>query len=235
MAKKLRIDFTKTKDRSSWNTRQIPAGLYKATVKSVDQSEAQDGTAMLVYAFQPTDRAIHTRLFPYYCKLQQNQLWKLRDLLVAAGEDVPKKAVSIDPEKIVGAEVAIEVEDDSYNGNLRSSVSSVYNLDILDGEGEPTDSEEEEEEDIEYGDEDDSVDEETDDEVFDEDEEVEDDIDDGDIDLDDDDLDDDELGDDELEDEEEEEPEPEPAPKRRVRRAAPTAKKPAAKRTVRRR
>ena len=88
MAKRIKIDFTKTEERSGWNTRQIPEGLYKAKVAAVQETEAQDGTAMLVYAFVPEDSRFKSRRFPYYCKLQQNQLWKLRDLLVAAGETV---------------------------------------------------------------------------------------------------------------------------------------------------
>lgn len=212
MAKRIKIDFTKTEERSGWNTRQIPEGLYKAKVAAVQETEAQDGTAMLVYAFVPEDSRFKSRRFPYYCKLQQNQLWKLRDLLVAAGETVPKRAVQIDPEKIVGKSVAIEVEDDSYNGNVRSSVNGVYGIDILDEDA--VDSEVEADEEYEEDDYDESE------EDFDEEEEE---------------LfeDDDEDYDDE---EEEDEPEPEPAPKRRTpaRKPAP-AKAPAARRTVKRR
>ena len=222
MAKRIKIDFTKTEERSGWNTRQIPEGLYKAKVAAVQETEAQDGTAMLVYAFVPEDSRFKSRRFPYYCKLQQNQLWKLRDLLVAAGETVPKRAVQIDPEKIVGKSVAIEVEDDSYNGNVRSSVNGVYGIDILDEDA--VDSEVEADE--EYKDYDDD---ETEEELFEDDDE----------DYDDDETeeelfeDDDEDYDDE---EEEDEPEPEPAPKRRTpaRKPAP-AKAPAARRTVKRR
>lgn len=116
MAKKIRLDFSKVEERSGWNVRQIPEGLYKATVAGVQMTEAQDGTDMLVYALVPTDTKYKSRRFPYYCKLQQNQYWKLRDLFVAAGEDIPKKVVNIDPEKIVGSTIVIEVEDDSYNG-----------------------------------------------------------------------------------------------------------------------
>ena len=164
MAKRIKIDFTKTEERSGWNTRQIPEGLYKAKVAAVQETEAQDGTAMLVYAFVPEDSRFKSRRFPYYCKLQQNQLWKLRDLLVAAGETVPKRAVQIDPEKIVGKSVAIEVEDDSYNGNVRSSVNGVYGIDILDEDA--TDSEVEADEEYEEDDYD-----ETEEELFEEDDE----------------------------------------------------------------
>lgn len=214
MAKKIRLDFSKTEERSSWNTRQIPEGLHKMKIEAVTETEAQDGTAMLVYALVPTDSRYKSRRFPYYCKLQQNQLWKLRDLLVAAGESVPKKAVQIDPAKVVGKLVAAEVEDDSYNGTVRSQVQGTYGLDILDEDG--ADSEDSDDED--YDDEDiDDVEEEEDDEEFE--------------DEDDDDLDeDDDLDDEDLFDDEDEDEEPEPAPKRRA-----SASKPAGKTPVKRR
>jgi len=130
--KKIRLDFTKTEERSGWNTRHIEEGLYKMKIAGVQETEAQDGTAMLVYSLVPTDSRYKSRNFPYYCKLQANQLWKLRDLLVAAGQTVPKKALAIDPSVVVGKFVAAEVEDDSYQGNVRSSVNGTYGLDILD-------------------------------------------------------------------------------------------------------
>lgn len=235
MAKRIKIDFTKTEERSGWNTRQIPEGLYKAKVAAVQEAEAQDGTAMLVYAFVPEDSRFKSRRFPYYCKLQQNQLWKLRDLLVAAGETVPKRAVQIDPEKIVGKSVAIEVDDDSYNGNVRSSVNGVYGVNILDedaADSEPEDDEEYEEDD--YDETEEELEESDDDGDYDE-EDYEDDESEEDFDEEEEELfeDDDEDYDDE---EEEDEPEPEPAPKRRTpaRKPAP-AKAPAARRTVKRR
>jgi AAA ATPase containing von Willebrand factor type A (vWA) domain len=152
MAKKIRLDFSKTEERSGWNTRHIPEGLHKMKVDSFQETEAQDGTAMLVFALVPADSKFKSRRFPYYCKLQQNQLWKLRDLLVAAGQTVPKKAVSIDPSVIVGKYIAAEVEDDTYQGNVRSQVQGTYGLDILDEEGAANsddDADEEEDEDLE--------------------------------------------------------------------------------------
>ena len=237
MAKKIRIDFSKTEERSGWNTRQIPPGLYKATIASVKETEAQDGTAMLVYGFRPTSSRFRTRLFPYYCKLQQNQLWKLRDLLVAAGERIPKKALNIDPNKVVGREIAIEVEDDVWDGKVRSQVQAVFSAEMAEEDPVAEDSEETQDE-VE----DDNFDEVEDD--FDEDEDFEEDLEDDELDEDDldaeddfdedlddeDDLEDEDLADDEG-DEEEEEPEPKPV----KRSKKPARKSPAKKRVVRKR
>lgn len=176
MAKKIRLDFSKTEERSGWNTRAIPDGLYGLKIAGVEQTEAQDGTAMLVYALVPTDARYKQRRFPFYCKLQQNQLWKLRDLLVAAGISVPKKALNIDPEAPVGKTVAGEIEEETtgqYAG--RSSVNAIYGLDVLDEDAsqeadDEDDSEEEEYEDDADDSEDDYEDEDGDDEESDEDE-----------------------------------------------------------------
>lgn len=160
MAKKIRLDFSKTEERSGWVTKQMPEGLHKMKIEAVQETEAGDGTDMLVYALVPTDPKYKARRFPFYCKLQANQLWKLRDLLVAAGQTVPKKAINIDPGVVVGKFVAAEIEDETGQYAGRSSVNAVYGLDILDeGEDAPVSDDEEEEyegdepEDEEYEDE----------------------------------------------------------------------------------
>lgn len=237
MAKKIRLDFSKVEERSGYNSRQMPEGLYEARVISLEQKEAQDGTAMLVYGLQPTQQKYATRNFPYFCKLQQNQLWKLRDLFVAAGETIPKKVTQIDPEAILKGKVVIEVGDGSGQYSDRSEIVSVYPLSTLedltgDEDDDEFDDSDEELDDEDFEDEDDSDEEEyeDDDEDLDEDDE------------DDEDLDDDEVYDDEDEDDEEEEPAPKRAPARKpAAKKAPAKKAPAkkaaapAKRVVKRR
>lgn len=226
MAKKIKLDFSKVEERSGYNSRQMPEGLYEARVSGLDQREATDGTPMLVYALSPTSAKYATRNFPYYCKLQQNQLWKLRDLFVAAGETIPKKATQIDPEKIIGAKVAIEVGDGTGQYMDRSEIVSVYPMSTL---ADLTD-EDEDEDDIEDEelDEDESEEDDSDDEYEDDDEDGDDDFEDEDDDLDEEDEDD--LDEDDLEEEDDEEEEPEP--KKATKKKAPAKATP--KRTVKR-
>jgi len=173
MAKKIRLDFSKTEERSGWNTRAIPEGLHKAKIVSVQETEAGDGIAMLVYALAPADPRYKSRLFPFYCKLQQNQYWKLRDLAVAAGMTIPKKAVNFDPDAPVGKTIAIEVEDETGQYAGRSQVQATYGLDILDEDGAAADDDDEEEYE---GDEEEADEEEYEDEEDEEDDEEEEDL-----------------------------------------------------------
>ena len=226
MAKKIKIDFTKTEDSSSWNTKQIPEGLHAAKVASVQETEAKDGTDMLLFGFKLKEPKYKTRNFPFYCKLQQNQLWKLRDLLVAAGETVPKRALNIDPNKIVGRDIVIEVEDDTYNGNVRSTVVGTYASSILEDES-PAEDEDEDEDFLDDGD-DDTYDVEEEDLSEDEEEDwLEDDEDEELDDEEDEDLEDDEELDDEDWEDEEEDIEPKPEPMKVPTRRAPAKKAPA--------
>ena len=176
MAKKIRLDFSKVEERSGWNTKQMPEGLHKFKITGVQETEASDGTAMLIYSLVPAAPKYKTRNFPYYCKIQPNQLWKLRDLLVAAGITVPKRASNIDIEGPIGKFIAAEVSDETGAYEGRSSIDGTYSLDILDEDGSAGDTGSDDEDEEEYEDEADEAEEEYEDEPEDEEEEEEDDL-----------------------------------------------------------
>lgn len=178
MAKKIRLDFSKVEERSGWNTKEIPEGLHEMKVVAAEVGEAKDGTDMITYALVPTSPKYKTRRFPYYCKLQQNQLWKLRDLIVATGGTVPKKVTNIDPDLPVGKLIAAEVSDETGQYAGRSTVDGTYGVEILDddNDGEEPEDDEEYDDEAEEADED-EVDEDEEDEEDEEDDEEEEDLD----------------------------------------------------------
>lgn len=124
MASARTVDFTSVKDGGQFNRNRIPAGDYIATITKVDDAEAKDGTFQ--YLFSIKIDKVPSRVIPYYCKLQENQLWKLRNLLIAAGKTVPKKKLKLDPSTIVGKKIGVTVEDDEYEGREQSQISGVF-------------------------------------------------------------------------------------------------------------
>lgn len=117
---KISIDFSDVKAPSFSPVHQAP-GVYNAVIAGVEMAKTKsDNTDMLVF----TIGAVPGR-YPYYCKIVPNQLWKLRELVEATGTKVPNRVVQIDPSKYVGAKINIELEDDTYNGKLRSRVARV--------------------------------------------------------------------------------------------------------------
>lgn len=119
------IDFTKVKDGGQFNTKQIPAGDYLAKIVKVQDAEAKgDKTFQYLFTIKVMKHA--SASYPYYCKLQENQLWKLRNLLVAAGMNVPKKRIKLDPSKVVGKLIGVTMEDDEYEGKMKSVIGSIF-------------------------------------------------------------------------------------------------------------
>lgn len=151
MAKKIRLDFSKVEERAGWKTDHMPEGLHEFKIELVDDKDAADGTEMYTYGLRPVDPRYKTRLFPYYCKQQANQYFKLRDLHIAAGVLDPKKAkgraVDIVIEAPVGKIIAAEVVDSrnaQYQG--RSEIDGVYDRSIIEDDDRVDDSEDDEEE-----------------------------------------------------------------------------------------
>ena len=117
---KLSIDFSDVKAPTYTAAHQEP-GVYNAEIAGVELAKAKkDGTDMLVFAIK-----CGPGRYPYYCKIVPNQLWKLRELIEAAGTKVPSKVVQIDPDKYVGKKINVELEDDTFYGKLRSRVARV--------------------------------------------------------------------------------------------------------------
>lgn len=118
------LDFTNVRDRGAYNPKHHPAGDYKAKVVKVEAVESQAGNAMWVFAVQLDDDA--SAIYPHRCVLNEANIWKVRNLLVAAGITVPKKRVKVDPSKVVGKPIGITLEDDEYEGKLKSVIQATF-------------------------------------------------------------------------------------------------------------
>lgn len=170
------VDFSNvTEGGQTFNKKRVPAGDYLAKVTKVkDSPSSKDQVFQWLFTVELQDK-FTDRKFPYYCKLQDNQLWKLRNLFLAAGIAVPKKKMKVDPTKILGKLIGVTLEDDEYDGKPQSNVAAVFPaselVDTEDAEDEEYDTDEEDEEDTEEEADDATDEEDSDGEEDDEDEE----------------------------------------------------------------
>ena len=134
-ASKKALDFSDVKDGSIFSTTHLEEGDYLAKIIQVEDRPAKDDEEMWVFAIQLQDRK--SAVYPFYCKLVENQLWKLRNLLIAAGKSVPKKRVAVDPNSIVGKTIGVTLEDDEYEGRLKSSIAAVFPASELADDADP--------------------------------------------------------------------------------------------------
>lgn len=154
-ASKKKVDFRGIKDRSPFRPKHLPEGEYTAVVKDAEDHESESGNTGWVFTLAITNGRGRGAKYPYYCMVnKKNQLWKLRNLLTAAGLNVPKKLVNVDPNKAVGKKVGIVLEDDEYEGRTRSAIQDVIPLSELnDPEAEDFEPEDDEEVEAESDDE----------------------------------------------------------------------------------
>jgi hypothetical protein len=151
---KIKVDFTNVKESSGFNPKHMAEGDYKATITKADVGKSKEGNKQIILSIALQD--IRSVVYPYYCGLSENQLWKLRNVLIAAGNKVPKKAMSIDTDKLVGKEIGISLEDDEYEGKMKSVIAAVFPADDVDeGLASASDDDDEDEEDDEVEEDDD--------------------------------------------------------------------------------
>lgn len=121
------LDFTNVKERT-FNTKHLPEGNYPAVVKSVEATKTKSGDKrMWVFTIALTG-AHKGASYPHRCTLEESSLWKIRQLFVAAGFNVPKSRIKLDPNKAVGREVGVTLEDDEYDNKMRSQITAVIPL-----------------------------------------------------------------------------------------------------------
>lgn len=128
-AKEAVVDFTNVKDGGgSFNKKRQPAGDYKAKVIKVEDAVSKkDNIGQWLFTITAGDGGS----YPYYCKHVENQYWKIRNLLIAAGIAVPKKKVKVNPNILVGKTIAVTLEDDEYDGKLQSNIAATFPISEL--------------------------------------------------------------------------------------------------------
>lgn len=139
------IDFSNVKERGNFNPKHIEPGDYAAVISKVEQTEAKgDGEPMWLFTITLDD--VPRASYPHYCKLVDNQYWKIKALFTAAGVNVGQRKVKVDPNKLVGKQIGVGMEDDEYEGRLKSVIVDVFPPDEITG---GADEEDDLEEDIE--------------------------------------------------------------------------------------
>lgn len=118
------VDFSNVKDGGNFNRKRIPAGDYLARIVKIEDAKAKDDIFQYLVSIKIEKHS--SSVFPYYCKLQENQLWKLRNLLIAAGLNVPKKRQRVDPARLLNKLIGVTIEDTEYDGKEQSEIAGIF-------------------------------------------------------------------------------------------------------------
>jgi hypothetical protein len=112
----------------SSNFEQIPAGIYPATVFSIEYKKARDkpngvGYYEWQFAIQSDDHK--SRRLWMNTSLEPQALWKLKDTIEAFGSKVPDGEFEFEPEGFFGKPCMIKVTTATYNGKDTNNVDDV--------------------------------------------------------------------------------------------------------------
>lgn len=130
-AKVKTLDYTGVKDSTgAFRPRRKPEGDYYAHIIAVADHVSKDDNPGWVFTIRVDGDSRST--YPYYTGFGAKELWKSRGLCIAAGMKVPSAKVKLDPNKLVGKAIGIALEDDEYEGRLKSAIAAVMPLDDLD-------------------------------------------------------------------------------------------------------
>lgn len=120
------MDFTDVKEQSGFNPVRQDPGDYKGKVKSVTRGTAKESkNPTLTFAIADVNRP--SAIYRFQIVLVASSMWKMRNLIVACGLANPTgKKMKIDPDRLVGRELGMSLDDDEYNGNIRSQITNVF-------------------------------------------------------------------------------------------------------------
>ena len=145
-ATKRPMDFTNVKESGLFNPKRKPAGDYVMKIVSVDDHTSKDGNDGWVFTCVVATEAKSARpaTYPYYCGSDEKQAWKIRKLFIACGKEVPKKRVLVNPNLLLNKTFGAVLDDDEYEGRLKSQIVETMPVDDVEPNDEDDDQYEEE-------------------------------------------------------------------------------------------
>lgn len=142
----INVDFSDVKESSGINPKHQPEGDYLLKITKAEVGKNKNDDLQVLVLFQ--DPSLRSATYPYYCPLTPKMMWKIRNVFIAAGLQVPKAKGKLDVARLVNKEVGCTLADDEYEGKMKSVIDAVFHKDELEPqEGEDEDFEEEVEED----------------------------------------------------------------------------------------
>ena len=111
------LDFSEVKDQIV-----LDEGMYNVTIKKAEEKVSASGKPMLFVVFEEDETK--SAIFENYL-LTPEALWKLKDLLKAAGFDT-SASMDFDPSELVGIPFKAKVIKEEYNGEERNKIKKVF-------------------------------------------------------------------------------------------------------------
>lgn len=130
----IKIDFTGVESRAAAH----PEGRFSFAVEDVEVKTSENsGNDYLNFKLKSEKGTVF-----YNASLASHALWNLKNVLEAAGQEVPDGEMEIDIEELKELEFGGEVVHEKYEGKTRGVIAEVFSIDDLDGSDDGEEGEE---------------------------------------------------------------------------------------------
>lgn len=114
----MNLDFSNVQS----NNILLEEGTYNITLEAIEQKQSSTNKPMLSVRFR--EETTQAALFENYV-LQENCLWKLKELLEAAGIDC-SAGVDLDTDELIGVVFKAKVIQEDYNDSKVNRIKKIY-------------------------------------------------------------------------------------------------------------
>jgi hypothetical protein len=131
------VDLTNVKEGGAFKPRRKPSGDYRAKIVKADDHLKEGKVPGWVLTVQIDGDARST--YPIYLSPDPKQVWKVWQVCRAAGLNVKNAKVRFDPNKLVNKAIGVYLEDDEYEGRLKSSIAESFPVSEVGGNADEDD------------------------------------------------------------------------------------------------
>jgi hypothetical protein len=127
----LSIDFEGVEERrQGGSAAHVPAGDYIVQVSDYEVRTKKDDASRKYISWQlkiVAPAEFKGKKVYFVTSLVKESLWNLRNFLEDMGVKVPAKLVDVPLAKLKGRQVGVTLDDDEYEGKIKSKVVSTFN------------------------------------------------------------------------------------------------------------
>lgn len=123
------VDLTNVKEGTNFRPRRKAAGDYRGKIVKVEDHKPKDTSKPMGWVFTVQVDGDARSTYPFYVNPAPKEAWKIRTICVAAGINVKMTRIKFDPNKLVNKPIGLELEDDEYEGRMKSVIADVFPVD----------------------------------------------------------------------------------------------------------
>ena len=107
----------------------VPAGQYVVAFIDAEETTSQNGNPMIVADVEILRGDQKSRSLRDYLVFTEGAKWKLAQVLVAIGREIPEQEFELSPSDLIGKTCGVVTIEEEYNGKPKAKIDRYFPLD----------------------------------------------------------------------------------------------------------